>query len=152
MRCHFGRPLISSLVLNNMTRHPSVFAELVHEDRQALVAHLVIFDLLNHLPFFSQLRKTCTELGTDSGQLHVWPSRLQLAFLVLSLGSRHLLLLQLGVVAAAPRPGKHRERLHGRHSCHFSGTYSEARPDPFPDGFGAALPRQSPTSHRAERS
>ena len=96
-------PSTRQLLLCSTTRlvsHRS-FAEHVHEDRQALVAHSVIFELLAHervvcsnvrnalfrlasvrLPCFSQLRRTCTELRTDSGQLDLWPSRLQSSFLV----------------------------------------------------------------------
>ena len=40
---HLGRPLISSLVLNDVTRHPSIF-----EDRQTSVTHPVILDLFSH--------------------------------------------------------------------------------------------------------
>ena len=46
--CHLGRPLISSLVLNDVTRHPSILVEFVHEDRQTSVTHSVILNLFSH--------------------------------------------------------------------------------------------------------
>ena len=136
-----------------MTRHPSVFVELAHMDREALLAHPVIFDLLIHecaarsnmrnavlfrfatgvrLPFLSQLHKTCTKLDTDSGPLRVWPSRPRSAFLV---ASNHATSSCCGLVLPQllSIQGSSLSAFTGRNSCTFDGTYSEARPDPFPD-------------------